>query len=252
MKTYGTKSVCVVLLMHLGGCWIGPHRPPNVPTSATWVDHTFIDCSVETQSKANRCTVYKDDTGEILANGLFVLNTSKSAAESSELRYAAFGGRIIYLESARTLVPWWPSERDPTNRIMIERLRSLAGRGGKQATECRNTAHGARRILKTECALEAFKEKKPFYVRFANQGVDYEVWSNGFAGDADGNVWELDFDSKGLSQSSLPKAAELHDDNRIVVIPCPKPIALTLNVLGALTCSRDHHELGTVPWRVSQ
>jgi len=64
-------------------------RPASVPTSAVWVDNTFVDCSVDTQARANRCTVYKDDTGEILADGLFVLNTTYEGVDKSQLHYAA-------------------------------------------------------------------------------------------------------------------------------------------------------------------
>jgi hypothetical protein len=116
------SAVLVVLLTCLLGCRQQYHRPANVPSSAVWVDGAFIDCSVEQQSKANRCTVYRDRTGEILADGLFVLNTSLREAHSSELRYVAFGNRLIYLADARTLVPWAASERDPVNRVMDETL----------------------------------------------------------------------------------------------------------------------------------
>jgi len=60
------------------------------------VDHTFIDCSADASSYANRCTVYKDDTGEILAEGLFALNLSQAAAKKPDLRFIAFGRRRIY------------------------------------------------------------------------------------------------------------------------------------------------------------
>src|ERR1700693_4155622 len=114
------STVLVALLTCLLGCRQQHHRPANVPSSAVWVDGAFIDCSVEQQSKANRCTVYRDRTGEILADGLFVLNTSLREADSSELQYAAFGHRLIYLADARTLVPWAASERDPVNRTADE------------------------------------------------------------------------------------------------------------------------------------
>jgi hypothetical protein len=116
-------NIVVVLLGLLTGCLgcSGQHdRPANAPSSAVWVDGTFIDCSVEAQSKSNRCTVYRAGTGEILADGLFVLNTSMREAGSSDLQYAAFGNRIIYLADARKLIPWEPSERDPVHRLMFD------------------------------------------------------------------------------------------------------------------------------------
>jgi hypothetical protein len=62
-----------------------PH-PSNVPSTGVWVDQAFIDGSTSNSTRANPCTVYKDGTGEILADGLFTLNTSHFAAAKSDLR----------------------------------------------------------------------------------------------------------------------------------------------------------------------
>ncbi len=236
MKTCRVNLIFISLLVYMQGCSGHPHRPANVPRSAVWVDSTFIDCSVEKQSNANRCTVYKDDTGEILADGLFVLNTSHSAADTSELHYAAFGNRLIYLEDARTLVPWVVSERDPTNRIINDRLRALATHGAGQAIDCRKAATNGKVEELSECAVRALSDRKPFYVRFYRQGID-SFGFHGFAGDADGNVSQVDYDSMGWTRTVLPKETQLLDDNHIVVMPCPKPVTLTKTENGQLTCA---------------
>ena len=237
MKTCPANFLSISLLVCLQGCSGHPHRPANVPSRAVWVDGTFIDCSVETQSKANRCTVYKDDTGEILADGLFVLNTSHGAADISELHYAAFGNRIIYLEDARTLVQWVASERDPTNRVINDRLKALATHGAGQAIDCRKVATNGKAEELSECAVRAFADRKPFYVRFYRQGIN-SFGFYGFVGDADGNISEVDYHSTGWMGTGLPKEAQLLDDNHIVVMPCPKPVTLTKTENGQLTCAK--------------
>jgi len=90
MKTGWPQFTLLFLIVCLLGCKEMHSRPGGVPPSAVWADNVFIDCFVETHDKANRCTVYKDTTGEILADGLFVLNSSHRAADKSELHYAAF------------------------------------------------------------------------------------------------------------------------------------------------------------------
>jgi len=67
---------------------------------------------------------------------LFVLNSSNEAADKSELRYAAFGEEGIYLEDARILLHRAATRRDPSNRIMDDRLKALASRGRTEAIDC--------------------------------------------------------------------------------------------------------------------
>jgi hypothetical protein len=97
----------VALFLCLLGCKrnFRPTRPATVPASAVWVDSVFIECSVETKSQANRCTIYKDGTGEVLESGLFILSGGGREATKAELKYAAFGGHVIYLQDARLLYP---------------------------------------------------------------------------------------------------------------------------------------------------
>ena len=58
-------------------------RPSRVPSSAVWVDGTFVTCDVEESMKADRCSIFDDKTGAILADGLFVLDSSKREAANS-------------------------------------------------------------------------------------------------------------------------------------------------------------------------
>jgi hypothetical protein len=180
--------------------------------------------------------VYKDATGEILADGLFVLNTSHTAADSSALRYSAFGNRVIFLADARKLVPTVTTERDPTNRLINDKLRDFAAHGSGQVTDCRRSRTAPTTDDLSECGNRAFAERKPFYVRYYRE-IDGWSLSHGLAGDADGNVIEAAYDSKSWLKIGLPKRAQLFDDNRLVVIPCPKPVALTKTENGELACA---------------
>jgi hypothetical protein len=235
MRFFRLKPISLCLLVCLSGCNSFHFRPKNVPRSAVWVDGIFIECSVETRAKADHCTVFKDDTGEILADGLFLLNTSHAAADKSELHYAAFGNGSIYLSDARKLVPWVPSERDPTRRIINERMRAIAARGGKEVIDC-HAADGKPGAV-ADCALRALADGKPFYAKYYWQGIDSFRFT-GFASDAAGNVYEVDYESVGWMNLDVPKEGQLLDGNHTFVMPCPKPISLVKTQGGELACSR--------------
>ena len=179
--------------------------------------------------------MYNADSGKILADGLFVLNTSHAAAEKSELQYAAFGNGTIYLSDARRLVLSAPSKHDPTQRIINDRLRVLADGGATVAIDCGPPDSGLDSAA--NCALNALAEGKPFYAKYYWQRTDSFRFT-GFAGDASGNVYEVDYDSLGWGSLALPKEAQLLDGNHTFVMPCPKPISLVKTQQGALACSR--------------
>jgi hypothetical protein len=211
-------------------------RPEGVRSSAVWVDNVFIDCSVEAQSKANRCTVYKDTTGEILADGLFALNSPRRAADKSELHYAAFGERGIYLEEARILMQREASRRDPSHRIMGERLKAIASRGAVEALDCNNATPKSE--VPSDCALKAFSSEQPFYVRFYLQYPNFFRY-DGFARDGDGNVYEVWFLPGNMTVTgNISKEAQLLDGNHTIVMPCPKPIKLSKVANDTLSCAR--------------
>jgi hypothetical protein len=236
----GFAAAC--LFVCLTGCKGIHFRPGNVPSSAVWIDNTFIDCSMDRQSRANRCTVYKDDTGEILADGLFLLKTSQAAVDKSELRYAAFGNGMIYLQDARVLVPWIASERDPSHKRIKDRLKALATRGSSQAIDCSNAGSAGKAGESAVCVLKAFAGRKAFYVCYYQQGI-YSFDFKGISGDEAGNVYEVDYASTSLmGVSYLPKDEQLLDDNHTLVVPCRKPVAFVRTERGSLTCTRTRME----------
>jgi hypothetical protein len=211
------RTACLLALAFVQGCGGHFFRPASVPRSAVWVDGVFIDCLADAQIHANRCTIFSSNSGEILEDGWFVLNTTNYAADTSELHYAAFGNRQIYLEDARRLVLWRLSERDPILRTMNDQLRTLATQGRAAEIDCQESASRADDAKLSDCALKAFANRRPFYVRLESAGVDsWGFW--GLAGDANGNVSIVYFDSY------EPRGK---DQPRLTVYTCPKPVALS-------------------------
>jgi hypothetical protein len=246
MRVGPLRFLALWLLVCLQGCQRLHLRPENVPSSAVWVDNTFVDCSVEAQSRANRCTVYRDDSGEILADGLFRLSTVYAPADStvyapaekSELRYAAFGNGMIYLQDARVLVQCAASDRDPSRRIVTNRLKALAIGNSSKVIDC-NEHSSEKSDDPATCAIKALEGQKAFYVRYYLQGTDSFSFT-GFVGDEAGNVYEVKYPSRGLFFiGALPKGAQFFDDHTLV-LPCAKPINLerTANGSVSLSCFR--------------
>jgi hypothetical protein len=235
MRTAVSRFLAAYSLLCISGCKDMHLRPAGVPSAAVWVDHTFIDCSVETKSRANRCTVYKDDSGEILADGLFLLNYQLSPADAPDLRYAAFGGGKIYLQDARVLVQWTASNRDPSLWIVNGRLKALAGRGSSIATDCNAAQTNATDDHVAACGMRAFAAKTPFYLHYYQQGFDSFGFS-GLASDEGGNVYELEYNSRPLPMlPPQPKEVQVLDDHTVVVT-CHKPVTLERWGNGYLVC----------------
>jgi hypothetical protein len=235
--------VCILLSSCLSACNLSPHRPDGVPASAIYADDTFVECSFVQQSNANLCTVYKDDTGEILAEALFVLDGTQRAAQQSELHYAGFGHRVIYLKNGRRLVPRdaiEASERDPTNRVIRDRLKDLSGGHAAKAIDCGRVVLPLQVERPTdspsECALRTFAARKAFCVRFYHDHYN-SIRFQGFAGDRKGNLYEVDYDDLGWNGALLPKETQLLDGGLTVVMACPKPSALIKTFDGKLACS---------------
>jgi hypothetical protein len=231
------KLVSICLSTVLSACGGSHVRPANVPPSAVWVDNTFIDCSTDPKSGANRCTVYKDGTGDILADGLFSPKNSHAALDKSELRYAAYGDGTIFLQDARVLVLWAASERDPSNLVNSKRLRAVAGNGTTEAIDCRKVAASGSAETSADCVLRAFAQKRAFYVSYYRQYVKSFGYV-GLAGDAQGNVYGVEYYGYPWREGGWPRTSELFDGNHTVVLPCPKPVVLAKTFDGQLTCAR--------------
>jgi hypothetical protein len=224
------------ILVFLSGCEKYHHRPGGVPSSATWVDGTFIVCSIETEAKANRCTVYKDDSGEILADGLFVLYSTGRAADSVALDYAAFGKRKIYLANTKVLVPFVASERDPSNRLVHDTLVKFAGPSAGGAIDCGKSPMTPIADEIAACGIQAFAQSKAFYLRY-DLSLSERFQSYGLASDGKGDVAQVIYNSEGLLKIAFPKKSQFFGDGHVAVTPCPKPVVLVKTQIGELACA---------------
>ncbi|HKF50972.1 MAG TPA: hypothetical protein VKB26_01560 [Candidatus Acidoferrales bacterium] len=223
----------LLVLVCLSSCDYYHHRPNNVPLSAKWVDHVFIDCSAEKQWDADRCTVYKGDTGQILADGIWILNTTFGSADPSTLHYIAYGHGTIYFDDAQFLMLTSPSEKDP--QVLL--LKQLATHGDAQAIDCNLIPNNSQISELSKCALNAFAVRRPFYVKYYEPGIGSSIY-HALAGDSQGNVTEIDYYSMGYSTHNLPVNAQLFDDHHIIVMPCPDPVNLMGSTDGTLFCER--------------
>ena len=241
MKVSLIGLTAIGLSVSLLGCMQSHPRPANVPSSAVWIDNTFIDCSAESPSKGSRCTVYKDDSGEILADGLFVLHTFHEGVDKRELQYAAFAHGMIYLQDARVLVHVVPSEKDPSHRKIIERLEALAMKSSSEATDCSNVGAGKPDAISV-CALKAFAERRAFYFCYYRPGVESFDFK-GIAADEMGNAYYADYNStQVVSPDQLPKEWQTPFDSHTAFARCPAPVDLHKTDGGWLACTHPRME----------
>lgn len=241
MKVSLTGLTAISLSVSLLGCMESRPRPANVPSSATWVDNTFIDCSVESPSKGDHCTVYKDDSGRVVADGLFVLKTFHEGVDKPELLFAAFAHGMIYLQDARILVHVAPSGKDPSYRTVIERLEALAMKGSSTATDCSKVGAG-KPDATSACALKAFVEHRAFYLCYYKQGSEAFDFK-GIAADEEGNAFYVDYNSiEVVSPSQLEKQLQTPFDSHTFVARCPAPLDLHKGDGGWLACTRIRME----------
>jgi hypothetical protein len=239
MRKTLTAVLCLAFGFSSSGCRKHQRRPENVPASATLVGGTFIDCTVDEAINKNRCTVYKASSGEILADGLFVVGYPPRAANKTELRYAGF--RTVYLDrhiallDSQLLSLESASERDPTKRLIDDRLKSLSSSKEGPAIDCGKTVMNKPASAVSECTGTTFANGKPFYVRYSRPG-QISYFSYGLAGDGGGNLFEVEYDLRGLLNFGLRKNGQVFDENHIRVTACLKPVVLGKTADGIPAC----------------
>jgi len=116
--------------------------------------------------------------------------------------------------------------------VLSNRLKRLAGVG---AIYCGSVGLKQEPDTQSDCALRTHADGKPFYVIYSSQGID-SLEAIGFAADAIGNVYALEYDSAGLSPEGLPKNLKLSDGNHITIERCSKPVNLRKAHSGRVTC----------------
>ncbi|HYL97356.1 MAG TPA: hypothetical protein VEZ90_00250, partial [Blastocatellia bacterium] len=235
----GFLSALAVLCSLLSGCARDHSRPTNVPTSAVWVDGVYIQCKVDAERDGDFCSVYEGGSGEILAEGLFGAGYPPRAVEKPDLQYVGYRTsdptKVILLKDLRVLSLTEASERDPTNRLIHDRLKSLATADHRMPNDCGETVMNQPDSRVSDCAESAFESNKPFFARYFSSGVIRYV-SYGLASDADENVFEVAYNMRGLLNFDLGKNEQVFDDNQIRVTKCIHPIKLGKTAEGMLVC----------------
>lgn len=228
-KPFCESRACSTLLFLFLYCLIGCKHSssPNLNSSisAGWVQGASIECSIETASHANRCTV-RDRDRTLLASGLFILNDEGREATTAELKYKGYRGDKIYIQNDRFLYSVLPP--DEASAVIDSKLELLAGHGVMSTLNCGRIAASQNRGPATECALQALIKKKPFHVRFDLQGWE-GVYYLGLAGDHSQNLYAVE------DASMLGDAPQI-PGSRIAATPCPKPIKPRISPGGILTC----------------
>ncbi len=233
MKVFPSKSITLCFLLCLSVCSNFHFRPSKVPHSAVWVDGTFIDASL-----VRRLTDVL--SARTIPARFWLMVYSFSTPRVRRLTNQNCIMRLLEMVSFiyRTQGNWCHGcHRSVTQRAASsdDRLRGIAVKTGKEATECQGSDSRPDDVY--DCALRAMANRQPFYAKYYRQGVDSFTFI-GFAGDADGNVYEVDYDSLGWSGRDLPGDAQLLDGNHTFVMPCPKPVSLRKTLDGMLECAR--------------
>lgn len=123
---------------------------------------------------------------------------------------------------------------DATDRVFIDRLKSLSSRGGGRPTDCVEAF--AKFGSVDDCARSRFEHRKPFYLAYSGPvNLPYH-FSYGLAADAAGNVFSVTYHERGFPPVVLNQHMRLMDENHTRVVECIKPIKLEPTKQGWLTC----------------
>jgi hypothetical protein len=125
-----------------------------------------------------------------------------------------------------------PSEEILNPELPDYRFRALAG---LNAENCGHVKIKESRAKATACARGAVKHHKPFYVIYDEAGID-SIIAGGMAGNSDGKLYSITFDSMGMSDDHLPPGSTMPDGFHTLVIPCSQPVRVRVTRTGQLTC----------------
>jgi len=101
---------------------------------------------------------------------------------------------------------------------------------GPHATNCGRVGVRGNPKAATECALKAFREGKPFRVRYDLQGIDSAV-SAGLVYTPEGKLYGLDFDGDPAGGGGTSWSRQ-----RVGKMACPLPFQMYVNPNGRLNC----------------
>jgi hypothetical protein len=126
-------------------------------------------------------------------------------------------------------------QSQPEDQLVSSKLASLSASNGGEPIDCGNTTTNRPEGKVSVCGKAAFENRKPFHILYSS-AIGSLKFAYGLAGDAVGNIYEVDYDSRGLLHLGLRKNSQVFDDNRIRVTTCLKPVRLGSTQEGLLAC----------------
>ncbi|HTQ59507.1 MAG TPA: hypothetical protein VMI32_04745 [Candidatus Solibacter sp.] len=138
---------------------------------------------------------------------------------------------LIFLSSLASA----KTQSDSADQFIGSRLTSLSASNGGNPTDCGSTTLNRPDAKTTACAQAAFQDRKPFHILYYS-AFGFFKSAYGLAGDANGNVYEVEYDSRGLLNLALGKRSQVYDGNRVRVTTCMKPVRLGSTQEGLLAC----------------
>jgi len=133
--------------------------------------------------------------------------------------------------------PTVDSGRAAANRLILDKLVEFAVHGSGKATDCGKSLMNPKSDDLAECGIRAFANRNAFYLLYYYRTLSERYLAHGVAGDAEGNVVEVAYDSRGLLQIAFPKRSKFFDGNRLVTTACIKPIVLFKTEGDELACA---------------
>src|SRR5215471_2818728 len=127
------------------------------------------------------------------------------------------------------------AQSDSADQFIGSRLTSLSASNGGNPTDCGSTTLNRPDAKTTACAKAAFQDRKPFHILYYSAFGFFKA-AYGLAGDANGNVYEVEYDSRGLLNLDSGKRSQVYDGNRVRVTTCMKPVRLGNTQEGLLAC----------------
>jgi hypothetical protein len=127
------------------------------------------------------------------------------------------------------------SQSQPEAQLISSKLTSLSASNGGEPIDCGSTTTNKPEAEVSVCAKAAFEGRKPFHMLYSNV-LGPRKFAYGLAGDAVGQIYEVEYDSRGLLHLGLGKKSQVFDDNRMRVTTCVKPIRLGSTRDGLLAC----------------
>ncbi|MGH9736414.1 MAG: hypothetical protein ACRD8A_17730 [Candidatus Acidiferrales bacterium] len=126
------------------------------------------------------------------------------------------------------------SQTESGDQLIAEKLVALGSSAGGQLLDCGITYKPNSKA--SDCAETAFRDGKPFHVLYLGPARASFHFAYGLAGDKNGSIYEVLYDSRGLLYLGMPKNSQVSDDNRIRVTRCVKPVRLGRTEDGMMAC----------------